>query len=174
MYIKEKRQTHFLNLIEDLEFAKNYFQRIDTNNYNNNKLMGLQDNLQLAKRKYNKVNLALKMAYLFRINSMVIRLEKEHRNIERCSRNLENFESELAYLIISKTLSIEDCLNNRGFALDYLKKLLEKYKKQILNPFVEYDYDEKRDCVSEILDDGMRIILPYKPSIVRRKIMNKS
>ena len=80
----------------------------------------------------------------------------------------ELFESNLAYLIISGLINIDDCYKKNNFDPNYLKKLLEKYKKQALKPFKEYDYDENRNSASEVLENGKRIILPYISDDVKR------
>ncbi len=80
----------------------------------------------------------------------------------------ELFESNLAYLIISGLINIDDCYKNNNFDPNYLRGLLEKYKKQALKPFKEYDYDENRNSASEVLENGKRIILPYISDDVKR------
>ena len=49
-----------------------------------------------------------------------------------------------------------------------------KFIKSVLaRPFLEYDYDENTDQVSEITEDGKCIILPYIPYAVKNEIDKK-
>ena len=50
---------------------------------------------------------------------------------------------------------------------------MKKYKKQVAKPFLEYDYDEDTDQVSEITEDDKHIILPYIPDAVKNEIDKK-
>lgn len=84
-------------------------------------------------------------------------------------RDLDVFESNLSYLLISGIISYEQC-KQLGFDSDYIENLLEKYKKIADNSYIEYDYDEQRGTTSEINEYGKALILPYTPIEVRRKI----
>ena len=59
-----------------------------------------------------------------------------------CLNKMDTFESNLAYLLISGIINLEKS-KQLGFNSDYIRNLLEQYKKQVENPYVEYYYNEK-------------------------------
>lgn len=173
MYITIKKHNHFLNLLEDSELAQGYFLGKDICEYNNNKLNELQANLGSSKRIYTIMSSVLSITRFFRIDNLVgtsSKVERKHQELEDSIQELEIFESNLAYLIISGSISIEDCCRKNNFDPVYLRNLLEKYKKQVAKPFIEYDYDENTGRVSEITEDGKCVVLPYIPHVIRKKI----
>ena len=115
----------------------------------------------------------LSITRFFRIDYLIgtaSKAERKYQELEDSIYELEIFESNLAYLIISESISIEDCCGKNNLEPVYLRNLLEKYKKQIVHPFIEYEYDENTGRVSEITEDGKHIILPYIPYVVLEKI----
>ena len=171
MYIREQVHNHFLNLLEDKQFAVAYFQRKDISEFNKVKLKYLQDNLKLAKKRYSILYSMLSMLSLSKtinIKSIAAKLEKARQKQIHSEFELDIFESDLAYLIISGLINIDYRHIRDNFEPVYLEDLLEKYKKQILQPFKEYDYDEKTNSVSEISKSGYAIILPYTPECCKR------
>lgn len=176
MYIKEKKHNHFLNLLGDKGLAETYFHGKDISEYNNNRLNELQDNLRTSKRIYTIMSSVLSITRFFRIDNLVgtaSKVERKHQELEDSIHELEIFESNLAYLVISESISIEDCCGKNNLEPVYLRNLLEKYKKQVAKPFTEYDYDENTGRVSEITEDGKCIVMPYIPHAVRKKLLKK-
>ena len=173
MYIKVKKRNHFLNLLEDKELAEAYFQGEDIGEYNNIRLNELQYNLRSSKRIYTIMSSFLPITRFFKIENLVgiaSKVERKHQELEYSINALEIFESNLAYFIISESVSIEDCCIKNDLDPVYLRNLLENYKKQVAKPFIEYYYDENTDRVSEITEDGKCVVLPYIPYAVRKKI----
>ena len=171
MYIREQVHNHFLNLLEDKQFAVVYFQRKDISEFNKVKLKYLQDSLKLAKKRYSILYSMLSMLSFSKtsnIKSIAAKLEKARQKQIHSEFELDIFESDLAYLIISGLINIDYRHIRDNFEPVYLEDLLEKYKKQILQPFKEYDYDEKTNFVSEISESGYAIILPYTPECCKR------
>ena len=176
MYIKIKKHNHFLNLLEDSELAQGYFLGKDVGEFNNSRLNELQDDLRNAKRRYSRMSSVLSITHFFRAENRVniaSKLDIRHQELEDSVHELEIFESNLAYLIISESINIDDCCKKNNLDPVYLRNLLEKYKKQVARPFLEYDYDENTDQVSEITEDGKCIILPYIPYAVKNEIDKK-
>lgn len=173
MYIKVKKHNHFLNLLEDSELAQGYFLGKDVGEFNNNRLNELQNMLKKAKRRYSRMSSVLSITHFFKVENranVASRVEASHRELEDVVHELEIFESNLAYLIISETITVDDCCKKNNLDPIYLRNLLEKYKKQVAKPFLEYDYDENTDQVSEITGDGKCIVLPYIPYTVKDRI----
>ena len=176
MYIRIKKHNHFLNLLANSELAQGYFLNKNVEEFNNSRLNELQANLRKAKRKYSRMSSVLSIAHFFkaekRIN-IVSKLEMKHQELEDSVHELEIFESNLAYLIISELINIDDCCKKNNLDPGYLRDLLEKSKKQVARSFLEYDYDENTGQVSEITEDGKCIILPYIPYAVKNEIDKK-
>ena len=63
----------------------------------------------------------------------------------------------------------EEC-ESLGFDNDYIRNLLEEYKKQVENPYVEYYYNEKTNRVSKYTEDARLLDLPYIPHEVKKII----
>lgn len=170
MYIKIKKHNHFLNLLEDSELAQGYFLGKDVGEFNNSRLNELQDMLRKAKRRYSRMSSVLSITHFFKVENRIniaSKVEASHRELDGIVHELEIFESNLAYLIISETITVDDCCKKNDLDSVYLRNLLEKYKKQVARPFLEYDYHENTGQVSEILENGKCIVLPYIPSAVK-------
>ena len=54
MHIKVKEQNHFLNLLNDSALAMAYVHNKDMGEFNNQRLIELQNNYKKAKAKYNQ------------------------------------------------------------------------------------------------------------------------
>ena len=112
MYIKVKKHNHFLNLLEDSELAQGYFLGKDVDEFNNNRLNELQNMLKKAKRRYSRMSSVLSITHFFKVENranVASRVEASHRELEDVVHELEIFESNLAYLIISETITVDDC-----------------------------------------------------------------
>ncbi len=173
MYIKVKKHNHFLNLLEDSELAQGYFLGKDVEEFNNSRLNELQNMLKKARRRYSRMSSVLSITHFLKVENRInvaSKVEESHQELDDIVHELEIFESNLAYLIISETITVDDCCKKNNLDPIYLRNLLEKYKKQVANPFLEYDYDENTDQVSEITEDGKCIVLPYIPYAVKDMI----
>lgn len=176
MYIRIKKNNHFLNLLVNRESAQRYFLNKNVEEFNNSRLNELQVNLRKAKRKYSRMSSVLSIAHFFKAEKIIniaSKLEMKHQELEDSIHELEIFESNLAYLIISESINIDDCCKKNNLNPGYLIALLEKSKKQVARPFLEYAYDENTGQVSEITEDGKCIILPYIPYAVKNEIDKK-
>lgn len=171
MNVKAKKNNHFLNLLEDRKLAEQYFSGKNMTEFNSLQLIKLQKNCKMIKTKYSqKLWLLSIYSFLCLENyDLALKTEHEHKKMMSSIRDLDVFESNLSYLLISGIISYEQC-KQLGFDSDYIENLLEKYKKIADNSYIEYDYDEQRGTTSEINEYGKALILPYTPIEVRRKI----
>lgn len=171
MNIKVKKNTHFLNLLEDRKLAEQYFSGKNMAEFNFLQLIKLQENCKIAKTKYSQKLCLSSISSILGLENydLALKTEHEHKKMMSSIRDLDVFESNLAYLLISGIISHEQ-YKQLGFDSDYIKNLLEKYKKIADNPYIEYDYDEQRGTTSEINEYGKALILPYTPIKVRCEI----
>lgn len=176
MYIKEKKQNHFLNLMNDPTLAVVYFHNKDMDEFNNQRLMELQNSYKNAKTKYNQKLSLLSIASFLGLENktynLSLKVEQEHKKMINSLREIDIFESNLAYLLICGIISFENC-KQLGFDGDYVRNMLEQYKKQAENPYVEYYCDEKTGTTSVQTENGEILILPYTPHEVSNKIKEK-
>lgn len=176
MHIKVKEQNHFLNLLNDSALAMAYFHNKDMGEFNNQRLIELQNNYKKAKAKYNQklslLSIASFLGFENRTYNLALKIEQEHRKMMSSLCKLDIFESNLAYLLVSGIINFEKC-EKLGFNSDYVRNLLEQYKKQAEKPYVEYYYDEKTGTTSAQTENGKLLILPYTPPEVRSKIKEK-
>ena len=176
MHIKEKNQSHFLNLMEDPVLATAYFHNKDIDEFNNQRLIELQSDYKKAKAKYNQKSSLLSITSFLGLDTKTYNLskkvEQEHKKMMSCLNKIDTFESNLAYLLISDIINIEKS-KQLGFNSDYIRNLLEQYKKQVENPYVEYYYNEKTGTTSVQTENGKSLILPYTPHEVSNKIKEK-
>lgn len=176
MHIKVKKQSYFLDLMNNPTLAAGSFHNKDMGEFNNQRLIELQNNYKKAKTRYNQNSFLLSIALFLGLKNktynLALKLEQEHKEMMSRLRNIDIFESELAYLLISGIISFEEC-KQLGFNSDHVRNLLEQYKKQIENSCVEYDYYEKTGKTSVQTENGKLLILPYAPSGVSKKIKEK-
>lgn len=66
MYIRIKKNNHFLNLLANRESAQRYFLNKNVEEFNNSRLNELQVNLRKAKRKYSRMSSVLSIAYFLK------------------------------------------------------------------------------------------------------------
>ena len=99
-------------------------------------------------------------------------MEQEHKKMISCLNKIDIFESNLAYLLISGIINLEKS-KQLGFNSDYIRNLLEQYKKQVHNPYIEYYYNENAGTTSVQTENGKSLILPYTPHEVSNKIKEK-
>lgn len=177
MYVKEKVKNHFLNLLGDKELACVYFYGRDiVEEFNNNKLIELEKNVKKSKNKYDKfLNLYSLVNYL-EIESLV---EKITKNLSRTQKlysksknELDIFKSNLAYLIISGILKLENA-QLMGYSKDFIEEFLVPYKSQADNPYNEYYYNENNGKTSMVTEKGSSLILSYTPHAVLKKLKEK-
>lgn len=176
MHIKVKNQSHFLNLMEDPFLATVYFHNKDIDEFNNQRLIELQNDYKKAKAKYNQKSSLLSITSFLGLDTKTYNLsktvEQEHKKMMSCLNKIDTFESNLAYLLISGIINLEKS-KQLGFNSDYIRNLLEQYKKQVENPYVEYYYNEKTGTTSVETENGKSLILPYTPHEVSNKIKEK-
>ncbi len=170
MIITTKVNTHFTNIMNDSMLADAYFSSQSLDEYNWERLNELKKSVISSNRRNKIFASSLSIAMFSNIQSLIskitLMLETERKINLRYKNQLEIFESNVAYLILSgKIKSVEKL----GFDSDYITELLKEKKKEFENSFVTYDYDEETVRTSQILNDKV-IILSYTPSAVREKI----
>ncbi len=176
MHIKVKKQSHFLNLMEDPVLATAYFYNKDIDEFNNQQLIELQNDYKKAKAKYNQKSSLLSITSFLGIDTKTYNLSKkvehEHKKMMSCFNKIDTFESNLAYLLISGIINLEKS-KQLGFNSDYVRNLLEQHKKLAENPYVEYYHDEKTGTTAMQTESGKLLILPFTPFSVKKKIKEK-
>ncbi len=175
MIVKKKIKTHFLNLLEDREFANIYFSFRNFGEYNKDKLNELQSDLKTSKKLWNKLASKLSSTRFLKIINLegdISEIEKQHMQIRHSVHELDIFRSDLAYLLFSGILDIEKT-QKLGFDSEFIKELLSEYKMQLLNPYIEYHYNEETGITSEITENGKMIILSYTPDVVKDALREK-
>lgn len=170
MKIVDTINTHFTNLIGDKTLANAYFLNKTTDDYNVEKLHELEQNCDSATKKYNFGAQLLSVSKFVGAESLIkksaLRLEKERKRLLSAKNELEIFESNLAYLILSGKIAFLDEL---GFSSEYVTELLEKKKKELNNSTVEYSYDESTGRTYQVINDKY-IALSHTPSVVADKV----
>lgn len=173
MTITDKINTHFTNLISDENLANVYFLNKTADDYNVERLHELKINYDSATKKYNFGAQLLSISIFVGAESLIkksaLRLEKEHKRLSIAKNELEIFESNLAYLILSGKIA---SLDELGFSSEYVKELLEKKKKELNNSTVEYSYDESTGRTYQVINDKY-IALSHTPSVVADKVRQK-
>lgn len=175
MVVREKINSHFLNLLGDKEFAMAYFYGKDISEYNKNRLTELQSNLEISKKFYNRMASLLSITQFFRIENLIditSKIEKQHQQVMSSIRELDIFESNLAFLMISGILDIERA-KKLGFDEEFIDELISEYKMQTLNPYNEYYYNEQTGRTSEMTENGKMIVLSRTPWVVSDTIKKK-
>lgn len=175
MYVKEKVNTFFLNLIEDKDLAMACFYDKDISEYNIDKLNELQDNIRKAKKTYSKMTLLLPLMCVFKeenVANIASKVERENHYLAHCIHELNIFESKLAFLIVSGNIDIERA-KKLGFSGEYINELLSRFKMQALHPYNEYYHDERSGRTSILTEDGHMRILSYTPSAVRKNLRKR-
>ena len=174
MYIKEKIKNHFLNLLEDKDLAMIYFYNKDiVEEFNNNKLVELQNNVKKSENKYNKLLNLYSLAKFLGIESLIEKansnLNKAQRTYNKNMHELDIFKSNLAYLLISGILKLENA-QVMGYSREFIAEFLIPYKKQSENPYNEYYYNENNGRTTLIDKKSFNMILPYTPDIILKRI----
>ena len=170
MTITNRINTHFTNLIGDETLANFYFLNKSIDDFSVERLHELKKNYYYARKKYSFVAQLLSISKFVDTDSLIkksaLRLEKERKRLFSAKNELEVFESNLAYLIISERIASPDEL---GFSSEYVKELLTKKKKEVENSTVEYYYNESTGRTYKVIN-GKYYALPYTPSEVAKKI----
>ena len=130
MNVKAKKNNHFLNLLEDRKLAEQYFSGKNMTEFNSLQLIKLQKNCKMIKTKYSQKLWLLSIYSFLGLENydLALKTEHEHKKMMSSIRDLDVFESNLSYLLISGIISYEQC-KQLGFDSDYIENLLEKYKK---------------------------------------------
>ena len=165
MIITNRINTHFTNLIGDENFANAYFLNKSIDDFSVERLHGLEKKYDSASKKYNFVAQILSDSKFVGIDSL-IRLEKERKRLFSAKNELEVFESNLAYLILSEKIAFPDEL---GFSSEYVKELLTNKKKEVENSAVEYSYNESTGRTYEVIN-GKYYALSHTPRVVTDKL----
>lgn len=177
MYVKEKICNHFLNLIYDQYFAFCYFMDKDIGKFNNDELRKIKIELRKAKFRFNKLLAMFVVVETLGIEDaffdLALNTEKARKVKCRCENDLEIFESNLVYLIVSNIINIDYCVSV-GFDEKYINELLDHYKKYLDNTSVEYYFDWNTGKTLQIMNNGKAIVLPYTPIVVRNKICEEN
>ena len=170
MIIISRINTHFTNLIDDkYNFVNDYLNK-SIDDYNVERLRELKKNYDSISKKYSFGAQLLSVSIFVGADGLIkktaLRLEKEHKSLIRTENELEIFESNLAYLILSGKIASPDEL---GFSSEYVKELLTKKKEEVEKSTVEYSYDESKGRTYQVIN-GKYYYLPYTPSEVVKKI----
>ncbi len=167
MTITNRINTQFTNLIGDENLASAYFLNKSIDDFSVERLHELEKKHDSASKKYNFGAQLLSVSRFVATDSLIKKLlEKEHQRLLSAKNELEVFESNLAYLILSEKIASPDEL---GFSSEYVIELLTKKKKDVENSTVEYAYNESTGRTSEVIN-GKYVALPYIPSEVANKI----
>lgn len=177
MYVKEKVKNHFLNLLGDKELACVYFYGRDiVEEFSNDKLIELENNVKKSKSRYDKFCYLYSLVNFLGIESLS---EKVTKNLSRTEKSyskgmneLDVFKSNLAYLIISGILKLEN-VQVMGYNKEFIEEFLVPYQSQADNPYNEYYYNENNGRTSMVTEKGSSLILPYTPHAVLKKIKEK-
>ncbi len=173
MNIKLKNSSYFINLIENDWYAMICFDKADSFDLINKKLIELKSNLDKAEKKYNISDAFLSAVMYFKNDELTkkaaLRVEKNFQIVNKNSDALRKFESELAYLLIKGVLT-KEITHKLGFDEQYIKGLLTRYKNEAENPYTEYYYNEKNGVLSKKNENGFYWPLPYIPVSVANEI----
>ena len=177
MYVKERIKNHFLNLIGDKELAALYFYNRDiVDEFNKNNFTKLEKNVKKFERKYdiyfNIYNLVNYMGVDSLVEKVTKNLAKTDKLYRKSMNELDVFKSNLAYLIVSGILKLENVLV-MGYTEEFIKEFLLPYQYQADNPYNKYYYNENNGRTSMIDEKGRGVILPYTPHSVLEKINEK-
>lgn len=177
MYIKEKIKNHFSNLLENPKFALAYFYNRDiVEEFNNSKLVELQNNLRKTERRYNNYFNLYSLVKFLGIESLVEKVTKNlamsQKMYSKNSNDIDIFKSNLAYLIISGILKLENA-EVMGYSKEFIEEFLVPYQNQANNPYNEYFYNEANGRTSIIDEKGFSKVLGYTPYSVLEKIKQK-
>ena len=166
MIITNRINTHFTNLIGDENFANAYFLNKSIDDFSVERLHDLEKKYDSASKKYNFVAQLLSVSKFVDIDSLIkksaLRLEKERKRLFSAKNELEVFESNLAYLILSEKIAFPD-------ELGYVKELLTNKKKEVENSTVEYSYNESTGRTHEVIN-GKYYALSHTPRVVTDKL----
>ena len=177
MYVKEKIKNHFLNLIGDKELAALYFYNRDiVDEFNKNNFTELEKNVKKFERKYDIYFNIYNLVNYLGVDSLVEKVTKNLAKTDKLYRKsmneLDVFKSNLAYLIVSGILKLENVLV-MGYTEEFIKEFLLPYQYQADNPYNIYYYNENNGRTSMIDEKGRGVILPYTPHSVLEKINEK-
>lgn len=177
MYVKERIKNHFLNLIGDKELAALYFYNRDIiDEFNKNNFTELEKNVKKFERKYDIYFNIYNLVNYLGVDSLVEKVTKNLAKTDKLYRKSMNelyvFKSNLAYLIVSGILELENVLV-MGYTEEFIKEFLLPYQYQADNPYNKYYYNENNGRTSMIDEKGRGMILPYTPHSVLEKINEK-
>lgn len=177
MYVKERIKNHFLNLIGDKELAVLYFYNRDiVDEFNKNNFTELEKNVKKFERKYDIYFNIYNLVNYLGVDSLVEKVTKNLAKTDKLYRKsmneLDVFKSNLAYLIVSGILKLENVLV-MGYTEEFIKEFLLPYQYQADNPYNKYYYNENNGRTSMIDEKGRGVILPYTPHSVLEKINEK-
>lgn len=177
MYVKEKIKNHFLNLLGDKELARVYFYGRDiVEEFNNDKLIELEKNVKKFESRYDKSLNLYSLVNFLGIESLVEKITKNlsrsQKSYSKSMNELDVFKSNLAYLIISGVLKLENA-QVMGYNKEFIEEFLIPYQNQADNPCNQYYYNENNGTTSMITEKGSSIILPYTPHAVLEKLKEK-
>lgn len=170
MTIKDKINTHFTSLMGDKTLANAYFLNKSIDDFSVERLHDLEKKYDSVSKKYNFVAQLLSVSIFVGAESLIkktaLRLEKERKRLLSTKSELEIFESNLAYFILSGKIT---SLDELGFSGEYVTELLEKKKKELNNSTVEYSYDESTGRTYQVIN-GKYLALSHTPDVVADKV----
>ena len=144
MLIKVKKVGHFYRLMDDPEYAEEFFSNFDYKKMNVKTLHSLEVNVKKTERKkdnYKKVGSWLRLNGFRRMaNDFYFRTSAVDSDWLRARDELNMFESNLVYLIINSKFTLDD-VSKAGFRDEYILKLLEKYKSRAEKNYIQYYYN---------------------------------
>lgn len=177
MYVKEQIKNHFLNLLGDKELACVYFYGRDiVEEFNNDKLIELEKNVKKFESRYEKSLNLYSLVNFLGIESLVEKITKNlsrtQKSYSKSMNELDVFKSNLAYLIISGILKLENA-QVMGYSKEFMEEFLVPYQNQADNPYNEYYYNENNGRTSMVTEKGSSLILSYTPHAVLKKLKEK-
>ena len=179
MIIKTKHNDYFMNLINNLDpkCIESFFKSEVVDEISNQKLKEITNNLKYAEYKYNLMEKVLPI--VISINNeeitkkMALKMEQIRKSLNKYENRLDIFESNLAYLLITETLTLQTT-KILGFDEEYIKNLLTKYNNKLQTCSEEYYYNEESGLTSKVNKNGSMMILPYTPNVVVDALKNNN
>lgn len=173
MYAKERIKNHFLNLLQDKQLAMVYFYGRDiVEEFHKDRLTELEKKVKKSEKRYNMF-LNLDLSNYLGIENLAkkttTKLIKAQRTYYKNMSELNVFKANLAYLIISGILKLENA-QVMGYSREFIAEFLIPYKKQSENPYNEYYYNENNGRTTLIDKKSFNMILPYTPDIILKRI----
>jgi len=141
--------SHFLQLFNDNEFAYMYFHDKDINGYTSDKLDELKRNVISSELRYKKILSLFHTITSFNNDDLLPRvrgaMECDYVFYASYLNDLNTFEDDLAYLIISNMINIKT-ISQLGFSNEYINELISKY-----NDLLSYNNTKNNLSIGKVI-----------------------